>query len=204
MQGLASFIRFLGADQGHGNTMQYEVEEKFLVMSLETVEKELQALDAVWQPSMLQVDDYFAHPCRDFALTDEAIRIRQVGIQSWLTYKGPKIDAVTKTRRELDLPLPSGEAVGRRFAELLTALGFRVVGQVRKRRLPGSIDWEGWSCQIALDEVAGLGEFLELELIADVQQLGAARAALASLVQHLGLRDGERRSYLELLGEQSP
>ena len=44
-------------------------------------------------------------PCRDFAQTDEALRIRTVGDTSFVTYKGPKLDATTKTRRELELPL---------------------------------------------------------------------------------------------------
>ena len=49
-----------------------------------------------------QVDTYFSHPARDFAATDEALRIRSIDQENFVTYKGPKLDATTKTRREID------------------------------------------------------------------------------------------------------
>ena len=100
---------------------------------------------AEWRsgPAIGQSDRYFAHPSRDFARTDEALRIRTVGASSFVTYKGPKIDVTTKTRRELELPLDPGDADGSQFAELLTALGFTPVAVVRKQRCPFHIDHAG-------------------------------------------------------------
>ena len=61
--------------------MNYEVEQKFRVNDMLAVEHALRRLGAHIEPPQLQVDCYFAHPARDFAKTDEALRIRRVGEQ---------------------------------------------------------------------------------------------------------------------------
>jgi adenylate cyclase class 2 len=55
-----------------------------------------------------------------------------------------------------------------------------------------------------LDEVEGLGAFVELELAADESGLEEAKSRIASLALELGLSDSERRSYLELLLDARP
>jgi len=47
-----------------------------------------------------QSDTYFAAPYRDFAKTDEALRIRSLGGQAVLTYKGPKLDKRLQNREK--------------------------------------------------------------------------------------------------------
>ncbi len=73
------------------------------------------------------------------------------------------------------------------------------VGEVRKQRRKARVDWQGRSVEVSLDEVDRLGSFLELELLADDDQLDAARECLASLAGQLALSGSERRSYLELV-----
>lgn len=179
--------------------MTFEVEQKFRVADPAAVERGLAALGAEFGAAVAQVDRYYAHPSRDFAATDEALRIRSVGGANFVTYKGPKIDSITKTRREIELPLEAGAAGANKFATLLEALGFRFVAEVRKQRRAGSLAWRQREVHAALDEVIGLGAFVELETTADEAALAAARECISSLSQHLGLSHGERRSYLELL-----
>ncbi len=181
--------------------MHLEVEQKFRVVDPPTLQAKLRTLgvDPLVKTPVVQRDEYFAHPARDFAETDEALRIRRVGTTNCLTYKGPKLDTTTKTRRELELPLLSGEESATQWQEMLLALGFRTVLEVRKERRAESFMWQGHEVEIAWDEVAGLGTFVELELSADEQTLAAAKSSLASLVTELGLTSSERRSYLELL-----
>lgn len=179
--------------------MKYEVEQKFVVDDLTEVEARLNGLGASIDAPCEQVDRYYNHPARDFAVTDEALRLRQVGQQYFITYKGPKLDATTKTRREIELPLGSGETAAGGFAELLQALGFRPVAEVRKRRRVARVEWEAREIEIALDEVTGLGTFVELELTADANDLDTAKASIAALARELRLSRNERRSYLEML-----
>ncbi|OHB81813.1 MAG: hypothetical protein A2W31_03705 [Planctomycetes bacterium RBG_16_64_10] len=183
--------------------MNYEVEQKFHVRDLDRLAADLGRLGARFQSVVVQRDYYFAHPARDFGQTDEALRIRCVDAENFVTYKGPKIDATTKTRREIELPLASGAAAADRFAELLKVLGFAPVAEVRKTRRPLTIRWQGWDVDGALDHVDGLGSFAELELRVDQCELERAKAAILSLAGQLGLAHTERRSYLALLLAQA-
>ena len=192
--------------------MQLEVEQKYVVDDFTAIEAKLAELDARVGPPVEQCDRYFAHPSRDFAETDEALRIRRCGHQSFITYKGPKLDATTKTRRELELPLAAEEATSEKvveqFAELLTALGFTPVAEVRKHRRQATLDWQNQFVRVVLDSVDGLGAggsgtFVELELVVDEAEQSAATSVIESLAVHLGLTRVERRSYLELLLEKT-
>jgi len=178
--------------------MHFEVEQKFRVREPAALLDKLAARQVRLGEPETQVDRYYAHPARDFAQTDEALRIRRIGQANYVTYKGPKLDATTKTRRELELPLAPGDAGAAGFADLLEALGFRTVTEVRKRR-HAQIPWQGRSVELAFDEVDEVGSFAELEILANAADLDAAKACLASLASELDLKDGERRSYLELL-----
>lgn len=176
-----------------------EVEQKFPVDDLAEVESRLTALGAEFSGPRREVDVYYAHPARDFAATDEALRIRRRGDEGFLTYKGPKIDATTKTRREIDIHLPGGgEGIGP-WAALLEALGFRPVAEVGKDRRKAMVDWEGRRVEASLDHVDQIGTFVELELVTDAAGVDAAKACIASLAGRLGLSASERWSYLELL-----
>lgn len=183
--------------------MQYEVENKFPVTDLAGIVEQLSELGAEFRKAIDQADIYFAHPARDFAETDEALRIRQIGDTNLVTYKGPKIDKATKTRREIELPLAPGAEHVADYTSLFEALGFRAVAAVRKRRRGGCLRWNQWSVELALDEVECLGQFIELEIVADEDQLAAAQAAVLELAMRLGLPEPERRSYLEMVLEQS-
>jgi adenylate cyclase class 2 len=176
-----------------------EVEQKFPVDDLTAVESRLKALGAELSVPEREVDLYYGHPARDFGATDEALRIRRRGGEGFITYKGPKIDATTKTRREIDLRLPDGPEGCGPWAALLEALGFRPVAEVGKDRRKALVAWEGRRIEVSLDRVDQVGTFVELELVTDSGGIADAKACIASLAERLGLSGSERRSYLELL-----
>ncbi|MCI0492481.1 MAG: class IV adenylate cyclase [Planctomycetes bacterium] len=182
--------------------MRFEVEQKHRVDDPDLLVKRLAKRGATLACEVVQSDQYFSHPARDFAQTDEAMRIRTVGTVSFVTYKGPKLDTTTKTRREIELPLDPNDAGGGRFAELLHALGFVPVAVVRKERRSFHVACGECEVHGALDTVAGLGTFVELELMADDDGLEAAKKVIASLAEDLDLGPSERRSYLEMLLER--
>jgi len=179
--------------------MQFEVEQKFPLGNVAEVEQRLKELGAQAGETVEQVDQYFNHPARDFAQTDEALRLRSVQGKNFITYKGPKLDPGTKTRRELELPLLPGSTAVVGFVELLTALGFQSVATVRKTRRVFQVQWQGNSVEAALDDVAEVGQFIELELLSQETEVEAAKSCIASLAARLGLTESQRRSYLELL-----
>ena len=163
------------------------------------MEERLARMGATISAATLEVDTYFAHPARDFAKTDEALRLRRKGKAYFITYKGPKIDAATKTRQEIELPLALDEQGFQGWRSLLEALGFSAVGEVRKRRRKAEVAWQDRTVEVSLDEVEPLGTFVELELGAAAEGIEAAKACIVSLAGALGLEGSQRRSYLELL-----
>lgn len=178
----------------------YEVEQKFSLHGrADQVRERLTELGARTVDTIRQVDRYFNHPVRDFAETDEALRIRSVGESNFVTWKGPKIDARTKTRREIETPLGDTEQTADQFGETLEMLGFRSVAVVSKLRQRFELVRDVFEFELACDTVDDLGAFLEIELLADEAGLAAAQDAVLKLGEELGLDAPERRSYLELL-----
>lgn len=145
-------------------------------------------------------DIYFAAPYRDFAKTDEALRIRSVNGESILTYKGPKLDGISKTREELESSVDGTNAV-----KILQALGFSEAGAVHKKREIFKLDSDK-EITICLDDVEGLGEFLEVEIVAENEnELEIARGKLFDLLKQFGAseKDSIRTSYLEMVLEKN-
>lgn len=185
--------------------MTYEVELKFPLaenLPADEVLSRLVACGAQPGPTVEQRDLYFGHPARDFGQTDEAFRLRRIGEKNVVTYKGPVIDKQTKMRRELELPLPDSETTFDGYREMLELLGFRPVREVCKTRVPFHIVIDGRDLEATLDDVAGLGLFVEIETLADEATREAARDTILHFARTLGLSNPERRSYLCLLLEK--
>ncbi len=152
-----------------------------------------------------QSDIYLKHPARDFKQTDEALRLRTSGEHTVVTYKGPKLDSSTKTRREIEIPL-GGKQPAEQAIAMFTALGFTPVFTVRKSRevfqqatdAVGDVPVE-YAPMVSLDTVDGLGTFVELEIMCPADSWQAGRDALLKFAEHLGLHEQERRSYLAML-----
>jgi adenylate cyclase class 2 len=181
-----------------------EVEVKYSVDDFAPLESALALWGAELGASRRDEDHYFNAPDRDFARTDEAFRVRSVGPRNYVTYKGPKRDRETKTRFEIEVPIADGDANAADFRRLVTLLGYKPSGVVRKSRRVANCERDGFPLQICLDEVDNLGRFAELEVVAAEEQYEAAKAVVLTASRELGLTRVERRSYLEMvLAQQS-
>ncbi len=94
--------------------IDYEVELKFCIEDDADVTALLGPLGATAGAVLEQRDVYLAHPSRNFAVTDEAVRIRSIGDENRLTYKGPLVDMQTKTRQEVEVAFAREKGIGRR------------------------------------------------------------------------------------------
>jgi adenylate cyclase class 2 len=176
-----------------------EIEMKFPVPDLAELEARLTPLGARQTDARQEIDHYLNAPDRDFAVTDEALRVRRVGAGNFVTYKGPKVDVQTKTRTEIEVPLAEGPDVADAIIRLLHCLGYRSVATVSKQRRTYQLTRLRFAVAICLDDVVGLGTYAELEIIGPEERLDEARVVLLQLAAELGLAHSERRSYLELL-----
>ncbi len=175
----------------------YEVELK-LPVDHDRVRDRLTDVGANPVGTVLQTDTYYNAPHRSFADTDEALRLREhepVEGQSntLLTYKGPLIDADSKTREEFETGIEDRKTM----EDILERLGFTPAATVTKRRERYQLD----SALVTLDTVEGLGEFLEIEAEQDNDNIEAAREAVKAQLRALELDPDEqiRTSYLGLL-----
>jgi len=134
---------------------------------------------------------YFNHACRDFSKTDEALRLRKVGEKTFLTYKGAKIEKLTKTREEYEVEVDNFNNA----KKILEKLGFKEVVKVKKKRRYFRLK----EYLVYLDEVQKLGSFVEIEKKANEYD----PKELIEFLKALGAEDIERRSYLELLLSES-
>jgi adenylate cyclase class 2 len=180
-----------------------EVEAKFLIADLQHFRTAIERFAASNASSQfVQEDEYFHHPCRDFTKTDEAFRIRVSNGEVLITYKGPRLDLVTKSREEIELPITSSSGVDgeSNLRAILHALGFRSAGIVCKKRESFDVPFDGHVISVSIDEVSGLPCYAELEIAGEESARDAATKAILGLAESLGLTQNERRSYLELLG----
>jgi pantoate--beta-alanine ligase len=176
-----------------------EIEQKYARADFAALERRLTELGARAGEEVVEADQYFNAPDRDFARTGEAFRLRRVGRDNFFTYKGPRAAHAVKTRTELEIPLPPGDEAAAQHARLLQYLGYRPVAVVRKRRRTFHLDRGGFALTVCLDEVEELGRFAEVEVLAPPEQTEAARTALTGIAHELSLSDVEQRSYLSLL-----
>ncbi|MBM4248305.1 MAG: class IV adenylate cyclase [Euryarchaeota archaeon] len=168
-----------------------EVEVKSRVGDLRALERRLRGMGGRLREEVVEIDTYYNHPSRDFASTDEALRVRVSRGEVSLTYKGPKLDRTSKSREEIILGIDDAARAG----ALLARLGFRRVASVRKRRRAFGLG----RFEICLDRVAGLGDFFEIEARVPRRGYGGVRDEALALLLELGGERPERRSYLELL-----
>jgi len=139
--------------------MCVETEAKLKVDSLPDIECKLKELGAEFIAEQSQSDILFDNAKATLIATDQCLRIRSQSVgeneRFFLTYKGPKEKSDFKKRQEIEIETDSAEMAQR----LLLALGYKKEFVVeKKRRL-----WRYGNCDVALDHLPLLGDFVEIE-----------------------------------------
>lgn len=146
-----------------------------------------------------QIDTYFNGIDRDFQITDEALRIRRSKNidsneeQTYVTYKGKKLDGISKTREEIEVEVLEMDSMYKIFEKL----GFKPVEPVRKMREI----YQNGDIEVSFDNVDDVGKYLEIEKVvpSNAEREGAL-LELLDLLKSLNISTDklEKRSYLEL------
>jgi adenylate cyclase class 2 len=175
----------------------YEVEVK-VPADVDRVADRLDDIDADHVDSVEQIDTYYDAPHREFAETDEALRIRAErhadDETTKVTYKGPLVETESKSREEFETAVAERDAL----EGILSGLGFEPAATVRKDRERYAVA----EFIVTLDTVEDVGEFVEVETDVETEaEVEAAREGANELLERLGLdpEDGIRTSYLGLL-----
>ena len=165
-----------------------EIEIKCYCDAPDEIESRIKSAGAEYVETRLESDIYFNHPAWDFAVTDEALRIRKVNGHCKITYKGPKLSKTTKARVEHETTAGDFDAL----RNIILSLGFTESGVIEKVRKIYSLG----ESEISIDDVKGLGVFVEIERIGELKE--EVEKELFDTAAKLGLTRFERRSYLEL------
>lgn len=174
-----------------------EIEIKAKINDSKKAMEDLGKIGATYSHTERQHDIYFNAPDKDYAKTDEALRIRQIpdgdDFKRILTYKGPKINSKSKTRKEVEVEISDVDAMN----EILVNLGFKASAIVSKiRRI---FNYEDYT--ITLDKIEELGYYMEIEYVTDDEaKVDEMCDNIMGVFEKLGITGGfERTSYLELL-----
>ncbi|MDR2643029.1 MAG: class IV adenylate cyclase [Planctomycetaceae bacterium] len=190
----------------------YEVEMKFHVDDIDAFERQLGELGIKFAPDNVEeIDKFYSHPQRNFNQTDECLRLRLRKFvdgreEKFLTYKGPKLDKETKTRRELEIQIEDDITL----ELILNSLGFQTADSVRKFRKQAQIIIDNSVVELLLDFVPELadesnktnGNFVEIETIANEYDLESKRRLILDLAKKLNLTESILSSYLALIRNQ--
>jgi len=154
-----------------------EIEAKLKVESLREIEHKLAELGAEFLAEQLQTDYHFDDANTTLTKTDRCLRLRKQivgkGESFFLTYKGAKEKSNLKRRQEIEFEIKDADSV----CKLLSALGYEQSLVVeKKRRL-----WKLGDCEVALDRLPLLGDFVEIE--------GPDEEKIATAQEKLGLSD---------------
>ena len=167
----------------------FEVEIKARCYDKDSFIEKIVSAGAVYAETREEVDAYFDHPQRDFAQTDEALRLRRAGDKTYLTYKGPKVSIKSKARLEEEIGVEDFDSI----KNILLAVGFTEREKVVKLR---SIYNYG-KIEISIDTVEKLRDFVELEIKSNHTQ--EAEEELFHTANLFGLTNFIRKSYLEMI-----
>lgn len=178
-----------------------EVEVKIPVRSLEDTVKRLKQCGFCLAGACREEDVYYNSTYYDLREQDKALRIRRVTdldtgkTRAEFNCKGPKLDQVSVSRTELEMCLETPEIL-ERILEELTFLP--VPCAVRKTRFT----YTKGRITAAVDQVEGLGNYLELEIIGQGEgQRPACLKEIEAIMKELGYeqKDTIRNSYLSML-----
>ena len=178
-----------------------EVEVKLPAADLDLIKEKLLKTGFKENAFIEEHDTYFDNEQGDIRANGEALRVRETKnnltgkSRAQINFKGKKLDAHTMTREELETGVENG-AVCRK---ILQAVGYMPAEpEVIKDRTMLQKE----SVTACLDDVHGLGRFLELEILADSEEKkDAALGKIEDILNSLGyqISDTVRTSYLTML-----
>lgn len=166
-----------------------EVELKFPLLNHEALAGKLDVVAKREKQGELQKDSYYTPEHRDFIAEKpvrEWLRVRESENNCSLTYKNwhKEKNRNTVSCDEFETRVSDAEAL----KKILESLDFKRVVFVEKKRST----WKYKEAEIAVDDVAGLGFFIELEATGEFADIQAAEKRLHEILLEIGAETGEQ------------
>jgi len=167
----------------------YEIEAKIKVDSLDIIREKLKEIGAKFIAERSQEDILFDDADQSMIKADSCLRLRKQvsseGTKFILAYKGAKEKSNFKKRLEIEIEVNDSDST----QELISALGYEKKITVEKKRDIWLIE----TCEVALDQVKLLGDFVEIE--------GSDEKKINSVQKSLGLEQSKHipKSYAAMI-----
>ncbi|MCD6323932.1 MAG: class IV adenylate cyclase [Desulfurococcales archaeon] len=179
--------------------LEYEV--KIPVDDLTPIKEKLVATGWELLEEVVEVDRYVDMRGCVNVPEDTAFRVRKKisssgAVKGEVTYKGPRLEGDVKAREEINVEVKDPDAL----AEAFLRLGFRVYTLKKVRQVYSK---EKHPAKIYVDEVDGLGKFVEVEVM-DPGSLEKFREVLNEVKEELGLQGRPEviKPYLDMYLEE--
>ncbi len=162
--------------------MKREIEVKCKIDDFDSLKEKIESLGCTFAESVYQDDIIFINynrPFLTFTPEDIFLRIRKTKDKNILTFKqGEEMNSI---EHEVSVDDAS------KMTDILTSIGFRAVVNVKKTRQKAYLN----DYEICLDQVDGLGSFIELEKITE-ENAEKVQKEMMEFLQKLGIRESDR------------
>lgn len=169
--------------------MRKEIEVKARVRDPQQVMTKLKELGITFSDPTTQSDvtfvdsDYGAY--QDFHPGKNILRIRKQGGQCLFTVKQPQKNELDNIEHETEILNPV------EFREALLLMGYREAVKIHKTRRKAKFQ----DLEICLDEVSGLGTYIEVEKITEIESADQVQAELFSFLEKLGVSASDQETH---------
>jgi adenylate cyclase class 2 len=162
-----------------------EVEVRAKVKNFLTLRRKLKAMGAKFG-SVLNQKDWLFYPkgaikTKSQKSGDYLLRVRSENGQHFLTYKGLTERKGVWVEYEFGIDNPQ-EA-----RKLIEAMGFGLALILEKKRIPGKLG----KIVFCLDQIKGLGNFIEMEIITGKKKSKEAQQKIRQIFSQLGIDKGD-------------
>ncbi len=162
--------------------MKKEIEVKFKVDDFKDLKGKIENLGCTFSEPIFQDDTIFINynrPFLEFTPNDPFLRIRKTKGQNILTFKqGEEMNSI-EHEVTVDDPI--------KMMDILTSIGFRPEVNVKKTRQKAYFN----EYEICLDQVEGLGSFIELEKMTE-ENAEKVQIEMIQFLLKFGLNENDR------------
>lgn len=163
--------------------MKYEIEVKAKVVDIKSVREKLEKLGCVFSQPLVQHDYIYNLAGVDIEKRHKTpvLRVREQNGKTIFTVKKDRKDELDCIEKELEV------SDGATMREIFDLLGYTKTVEVKKTRLKAKLD----EYEICLDDVEGLGSFIEVEKLSE-EDGQMVQDELFKFLQKVGIKKEDR------------
>ena len=162
-----------------------EVEVKAKIKDKESLVKKLEGLGCIFSPPTSQSDVIYtmrSGTVKDFTSNDVFLRLRTSNGKILFTAKKRLTNSLDRIEHEVEV------SSNEEMEQVLILLGFAAAVKITKTRTVTHYNGD----EVCIDDVGGLGSFIEVERLTDADDIGSTQEKLFEFLESLGISKDDR------------